>query len=200
VKKLILLLRWFIYSLQRYRLSKVAIISQNAFIHLGARVSNARKVREAILIGEHTHVRGELLIFAHDGNISIGDWSYIGKGTRIWSGKQIVIGNRVLIAHNVNIFDNLTHPIDAQARHSHYVEVVTQGSPSVIHVDLSEKQVIIGDDVWIGCQSIIMRGVSIGNGAIIAAGSVVTKDVPAYTMVAGNPARMIREVPSYEKR
>lgn len=200
MKKLILLLRWFIYSFQRYRLSKVAIISQNAFIHFGARVSNTRKVRDAILIGEHTHVLGELLIFAHDGNISIGDWSYIGKGTRIWSGKQIVIGNRVLIAHNVNIFDNLTHPIDAQARHAHYVEVVTKGFPSVTHVDLSEKQVIIGDDVWIGCQSIIMRGVSIGHGAIIAAGSVVTKDVPAYTMVAGNPARMIREVPSYEKR
>jgi len=193
-KKMVLFFRLMVYAVQRYRFRAVAEISRDATIHVGARIRNTRKFRGAIVVGRNTHVLGELLIFAHGGNITIGEWSYIGVGTRIWSGRLVSIGDRVLISHNVNIFDSLTHPIDAIARHKHYVEVVTNGFPATLGVDLSEKQVVIGNDVWVGCQSLIMRGVSIGNGAVIAAGSVVTKDVPAYSVVAGNPARVIREL------
>ena len=71
------------------------------------------------------------------------------------------------------------------------------GHPS--EINLNEIQVTIEDDVWIGCQSVILRGITVGRGAIVGAGSIVTKDVPAWTIVAGNPARVIREIPVEER-
>jgi acetyltransferase-like isoleucine patch superfamily enzyme len=148
---------------------------------------------ERIIIGAHTHVRGELMVFAHGGRISIGDYCYIGEGTRIWSAKSIHIGNRVLISHNVNIYDCDTHPIDdPAARHQQFKDIITTGHPTML--DLREKEVIIEDDALISSQSIILKGVTIGKAAVVGAGSVVTKDVPPYTLVAGNPARVMREI------
>jgi acetyltransferase-like isoleucine patch superfamily enzyme len=59
--------------------------------------------------------------------------------------------------------------------------------------------VIIGNSVWIGVNSTILKGVTIGEGSVVGAGSVVTKDVPPWTIVAGNPARVIREIPENER-
>ncbi len=194
LKILIKHLRKYIYAIQRLRYVRQAVLEKTAVIHLAASINNTRRNRDAISIGENTHVLGDLLTFAHDGQIIIGEWSYIGKASRVWSGKKISIGNRVLISHNVNIFDSLTHPIDCNDRYAHYVEVVTNGFPAELEVDLDEAAVVIEDDVWIGCQAIIMRGVTIGKGSIVAAGAVVTKDVPSLSIVAGNPARIIRHL------
>ncbi|HYA42161.1 MAG TPA: acyltransferase [Syntrophobacteraceae bacterium] len=158
-----------------------------------ARVSNIFGDPKAITLGEHTHVRGELLTFGHGGTISIGNYCYVGEGTRIWSALSIHIGDRVLIAHNVNIFDNDTHPIDdAAARHRQFVEIITTGHPRSIC--LNEAPVTIENDVLICCQSVILSGITIGEGAVVGAGSVVTKDVAPYTLVAGNPACTIRKI------
>lgn len=168
-----------------------------AVIHDSARIFNKTGNRSAISIGRFTHLRGELLTFAHGGAISIGEYCYIGESTRIWSARNIRIGNRVLIAHNVTILDSLTHPIGAKARHEHFKHIITEGHPGVIN--LGERAVDIDDDVWIGCMSIVLRGVSLGRGAIVGAGSVVTENVPPWTLVAGNPARIIREVGGDER-
>ncbi len=168
-----------------------------AVIHLSARVHNINGRRESIRVGTHTHVLGELLTFAHGGEIAIGDYCYIGEQSRIWSARKISIGNRVLISHGVNIFDSLTHPLSASKRHEHFAQIITKGHPATI--DLDEAAVVIGDDAWIGCLSIILRGVTIGEGAIVGAGSVVVHDVPPWTIVAGNPAKVIREIPSDER-
>lgn len=143
-------------------------------------------------MGPHTQIRGELLLFAHGGSIRIGAYCYLGENSKIWSGAEIVVGDRVLIAHNVTIMDNLTHPLDAKQRHQHFKNIVLTGHPTAI--DLDDRPVRIEDDVWIGCNCVINRGVSIGKAAVVAAGSVVTKDVPAFTLVAGNPAREIRRL------
>ncbi len=161
-------------------------------LHDSANVLNYRQERSAVQLGAFTHVRGELMLFAHGGEIRIGDYCYIGEGARIWSARGIHIGDRVLIAHNVTIMDSLTHPISATARHAHYRQIITSGHPH--DLDLDERMVRIADDVWIGCSSIVLRGVSIGTGAIVGAGSVVMEDVPAWTIVGGNPARTIREL------
>ncbi len=108
-----------------------------------------------------------------------------------------MIGDRVLISHNVNIFDSLTHPVNARGRHDQFRAILTSGHPKKI--DLGEQAVTIGADAWIGANSIILRGVTVGTGGIVGAGSVVTKDVPAYTIVAGNPARPIRELTPSER-
>ena len=152
---------------------------------------NNRRDPDCIRLGEHTVIRGELLTFGHGGDIQIGHHGYVGAGTRIWSARSIRIGDRVLISHNVNIFDNDTHPLDdPQARHRHYQAILTTGHPEAL--DLNERPVVIEDDVLIGCQSILLPGVTIGARAVVGAGSVVTRDVAADTVVAGNPARFIR--------
>ena len=99
-----------------------------------------------------------------------------------------------MIAHQVEIHDSSYHSLDANVRHNEIHERFDRGlrMPNTQAVNAS---VIIEDDVWIGLKSTILKGVTIGRGAVVAAGSVVTKDVPPFTLVAGNPARFIRELP-----
>lgn len=187
-------LKFFFWYWQRLRYSKVADIHSSAKIHFSAVIYNCRRNKNLISIGYNSHVVGELLTFSHGGEIRIGEWSYIGRNSRVWSAKRIKICNRVLISHDVNIFDSLTHPLNPNDRHTHFVEVVTSGFPKTLSVDIKEAEILIEDDVWIGCQAIILRGVTIGRGAVVAAGAVVTKNVPPYTVVAGNPAVIVKEL------
>jgi acetyltransferase-like isoleucine patch superfamily enzyme len=172
-------------------------LQEGAFLSHSARIRNALGDSNKILIGRHSHIRGELMIFGHGGRISIGEWCYVGVGTRIWSAGSIEIGNRVLISHSVNIFDNLTHPLKAADRHEQAKQIFTSGHPREISLD--EKPVKIGDDAWIGACAMILRGVSVGEGGVVAAGAVVTRDVPAYSIVAGNPAVVVRELSPDER-
>lgn len=157
-----------------------------------AKILNGSRSSDSIEIGEHTIVAGELFIFGHGGKISIGDWCYIGENCRIWSGVSIEIGNRVLISHDVNIFDNLTHPIDAQTRHRQFRDIYLTGHPR--DIDLGDRPVVIEDDAWISAGACIMRGVTVGKGAIVGARSVVTQDVPPGAIVVGNPAHSLRKL------
>ena len=111
---------------------------------------------------------GELMTFAHGGEIKIGEWCYVGEGTRIWSAGSIEIGNRVLISHSANIFDSLTHPIGAAARHAQVRQIFTSGHPRELSLD--ESPVRICDDAWIGAGAMVLRGVTVGQGAVVAAG------------------------------
>lgn len=137
------------------------------------------------------------MVFGHAGQLDIGEWSYVGEGTRIWSAVSIQIGPRVLISHNVNIFDNLTHPLSAAARHKQFVDMLRAGHPRAL--DLGERPVFIESDALIAAGATILRGVRIGHGAIVGAGAVVTKDIPPFCIAAGNPARVIRELSESER-
>jgi maltose O-acetyltransferase len=116
--------------------------------------------------------------------VVFGDNVSISKNTSITTsnnGKsKIVIGNNVLIAHNVLIIGG-NHNISRID-----IPINQQGSGK-------EGNIIINDDVWIGAGSIILTGVTIGTGSVIAAGSVVTKDVKPYSIVGGNPAKLIKK-------
>ena len=168
-----------------------------ARLYASARIVNMGGASSLIRVGAHTAIRGELLVFPQGGEITIGDWGYVGEGTRIWSAARISIGNRVLVSHNVTILDSLTHPIDALERHRQVRAILTQGHP--YDVDLGARAISIGDDAWVGAGAIVLRGVRIGRGAIVGAGSVVTHDVPDWTVVAGNPARAIRKLSDTKK-
>lgn len=159
-----------------------------------ATVQNLAKKPESILIGKNSVIGGQLLVFAHAGKIEIGESCYIGESTRIWSADSIKIGNRVLISHNVNIHDTNSHSVDSELRHQHFVQIMSSDHPQKNNFDIQSKSVEIEDDVWIGFNSTILKGVKIQEGAIIAACSVVTKDVPPYVVVAGNPARVIKNI------
>lgn len=183
-------------KLRAFWKKRAASCEAGVVVYPEARITNMRR-SECIQIGAYTHVRGELLTFAHGGEIRIGEYCYIGEHSKLWSAGRIHVGDRVLIAHAVTILDNLTHPLSASARHAHYRHIITDGHPKGIN--LEEQPVEIGDDVWIGCMSVILRGVTIGQGSIIGAGSVVTSSIPPWTVVAGNPARIVRELTPAER-
>jgi acetyltransferase-like isoleucine patch superfamily enzyme len=183
-----------ITSLLRTRAAReVAVLARTARLTHTGRVDNILGRRTAITIGQNCVISGHLLVYAHAGSIQIGDWVFIGSGTSIWSSANITIGNRVLISHNVNILDNNAHPIDAKARFAQSKAILTSGHPrSDPGIDAAPVQ--IGDDAWVSYGASILRGVTIGEGAIVGAASVVTRDVEAWTVVAGNPARVIRQL------
>jgi len=113
--------------------------------------------------------------------LEIGDNTFIGPQVRIGVGKEIKIGKHCLIAARVFISDHDGHPFDWQKRR--------EGLP-VEKTDI--KPIVIEDDVWIGEGAFICKGVKIGRGAIVGARAVVTKDIANFTVVAGNPARVIK--------
>lgn len=112
------------------------------------------------------------------GELIIKDNVYINKGTTIVSHNKIVISEGVLIGPNVMIFDH---------NHDRKKELSNKGTQHY-----KSSPIYIGEDVWIGANSVILSGITIGKGSIIAAGSIVTKDVPENAIVCGNPARIIK--------
>jgi acetyltransferase-like isoleucine patch superfamily enzyme len=172
-------------------------LRQGAILGKTARIRNNRGSSSKIIIGCHTHMAGELFLFPHGGEITIGEWCFIGEGTRIWSSASVKIGNRVNISHSVNIFDSRTHPLRAVERFEQVKAILKHGHPR--EISLGESPVTICDDAWVGAGAIVLRGVTVGEGAIVGAGSVVTKDVQPYSIVAGNPAVLVRELSSDER-
>lgn len=176
--------------LRKDALGKSAIIGENTYISNDATIQNSQNDKTKIIIGTDSSIMGYLMLFKHGGEILIGDHCFIGPQSRIWSAKRIKIGNRVLIAHNVNIHDNISHPLNSIKRHEDYVHIKEKGFQ--VNVDLREAEIVIEDDVWIGFNSTILKGVKIGKGAIIGACSLITSDVPPYTIIVGNPQRIIK--------
>lgn len=119
--------------------------------------------------------KGCNVVVKNGATLSIGDGTYLNEGCQILCKESVTIGQGCAIAWGVNILDSDQHVL---------VENLKFEKPS-------KKKICIGDHVWIGCNSIILKGVNIGDGAVIGAGSVVTRDVPSHTMVAGVPARLI---------
>jgi len=181
------------------RCLKQVTLAQNSKFYEQAMVHNMQNKVENITIGTNTHIRGFLQLFGQGGKIRIGNYCYIGEGTRIWSAEEIIIGNEVLIAHDVNIHDNISHPISSQKRHQDYKRILGLENFDIALFDIRPKPIHIKNKAWIGFNCIILKGVTIGEGAIVGAGSVVTKDVPDWTIVAGNPAKIIRTIPESER-
>lgn len=113
-------------------------------------------------------------------NVRLGSNVYLNNNCTIIDTCLVSIGSRTLVAPNVSFYSG-THPLDPQLRNG------TRGPET-------GKEIHVGEDCWIGGGAIILPGVSIGRGSTVGAGSVVTKDVPAFHVVAGNPARMIRKI------
>jgi len=178
--------------LKRLLRRPTCLIASGAHLGRTAQIVNVGQHSNQIKIGSRSIINGELLVFANGGHIAIGEWCYIGEGSRIWSAEAIDIGNRVMISHNANIFDNHTHPLSAKLRHRHFRHIATYGHPKSI--DLGGRGVKICDDVWIAAGVTVLRGVTIGRGAIVGAGSVVIRDIEPWTLVGGNPARVLRKL------
>ncbi len=171
---------------------KVCTIGEGACLYPECRVENLQMDPTAVRIGPRCRVFGQLLVFRHAGSIQLGESCFVGQDSRIWSAQSVAIGNRVLISHGVNIHDTVSHSLSAALRHEHFNQIFSTGHPGTMD-DLPSAPITIEDDAWLGFNSVVLRGVTIGAGAIVGAASVVTKDVMPFSVVAGNPARIVGE-------
>ncbi|WP_312339850.1 acyltransferase [Sphingobacterium sp.] len=165
----------------------------NCYFRKSAKVENIGKDVNKIKLGNNVLIEGKLMVFKYGGTITIGNNVYIGENSNIRSGASIDIGNNVLISHNVNIIDSDSHEINYLERAESYKNLLKFGHPSE-QGSVETAKIIIEDHVWISYGVSVLKGVTIGKGAIIAAGSVVTKDIAPFTLVAGNPARFIKQL------
>lgn len=142
-----------------------------------------------IRIGNHCRIYGRVLT-QDNGEITIGDHSCIYERSFIGSVASIHIGNCVVISNHVHIFDNNNHPTSPDLRMQMCMDGFDGDAWRWRHSD--SKPIVIEDNVWIGEYATILKGITVGRGAIVAAHAVVTKDVPPYSIVAGNPAKVVK--------
>lgn len=161
-----------------------AVLADDVRILADGRIINIQGDPASVCLGPHARIRGEIVTYAHAGQITIGSWFYLGPGSMIWSSDDdgITIGDRVLVSANVMIHDTNSHPIDPQARFEQTQAIFTSGHPRTI-IDIRSAPVRIGDDVWVGAGAKILKGVTIGARTIIGAGSVIATNVAADTLV-----------------
>jgi acetyltransferase-like isoleucine patch superfamily enzyme len=152
------------------------------------RIRGGRRCKLAV--GHHCIMRCTVVFENENSSLTVGDRCFIGKGL-ISTAQGVEIGSDVLISWGVTITDHDSHSLKFSERQKDVQEW---------HLDKKDwsgvktRRVVIHDKAWIGFNAILLKGVTIGEGAIIGAGSVVSKDVPPFTIVAGNPARVIREL------
>ena len=141
-----------------------------------------------VRIGNRSTMVVGLKVYA-DARLEIGSRTTLGYMNLISVARSVRIGNDCLFAGEVKILDNNSHSLDFEDRR--------RAAPlEPQHV----APIVVEDDVWIGTNCIILKGVTIGRGAVVAAGSVVTRSVPPFTVVAGNPARVVKEIEPHHSR
>lgn len=154
-------------------------------------------VKSNIHIGSHCTIGGNFIAL-FGGVISIGNNVYVGPNTIIEAKEGVYVEDNVIIANNVLICDNNNHPVSPADRMkmsecSNYLT-----DPLWSWKDAVSKEIRIETNVWIGRDSRILKGVTVGKGSIVALGAVVTHDVPPYSIVAGNPAKVVK-ILDYER-
>lgn len=170
-----------------------ATISDTVRLGPNAWCVNCKKDSSNIFLGDGVICRGLLRTEKFgNGKIVIHSDVYIGDDCLISCADHIEIGSHTLIAHGVQIFDNDTHPVDFKERNLDWHSI--KSSNNEFKPEIKSRPIRIGQSVWVGFNSIIMKGVSIGDRSVIAAGSVVTTDVPSDVVVAGNPVQILKKL------
>ena len=146
----------------------------------------------AVVIGNHVSLyAGCSFSVGEKGSCTIGDFTLL-NGALIMAEDKIDIGSHCLVSWNVGIADSDFHPLEPALRRvdAHALAPFFKDRPP--RPQLKTAPVIIGDNVWIGMNATILKGVTIGENSVVAAGSVVTKSVAPNTVVAGNPASVVK--------
>ena len=151
------------------------------------------KTPHAVIIGEHVSCyAGCSFSIGENGQCTIGDFTLL-NGALIMAEEKIEIGTHCLISWNVGIADSDFHPLDPAQRLVDAQALAPYFKDRPLRPKLRTAPVKIADNVWIGMNAVILKGVTIGENCVVAAGSVVTKSVPPNTVVAGNPAVAVKQ-------
>ena len=172
--------RIWVYPDLHFFLGREVSLSGSGCLHVGRRWTNRRYFQSEFIVENHARLKinGDFSFYTgcsvaiHSGAELILGSGYINHRASLECYHRIVIGDGVAIAKGVTIRDSDAHSINGQSRIS--------------------APIIIGNRVWIGANAMVLKGVTIGDGAVIAAGAIVTRDVPSASLVAGVPARVIK--------
>lgn len=173
---------WYLVRYWRFFLLKVRhphIITEG-FVFLGRRVQvYARPGYGRLILGRWIHVGDENRLRCHEGTMRVGDKCVFGRDNTVNCYLDIEFGEATIVADWVYIcdFDHVTEDVN--------VPIKDQG--------ITKSPVRIGPDVWIGAKATVLRGTRIGRGSVVAAHAVVKGDVPAYSIIGGIPARVLRD-------
>jgi len=169
-------LRYF-WRARKFNSKELVVIDRNV-------VLAKRGTDSQLLTGRGVRIsRNCVLVVGEQGRLELGTRVIIGPNTRIMAATSVTIGARCMISWNCSIFDSIGHRMWMEGQDEAEIEA----------------PISIGDDVWIGPYSIIMKGVTIGSNSIIGAGSVVRRNVPSGSLVFGNPARVAGKVERWER-
>ena len=153
-----------------------------------------------LYVGHHGIIDGMFIFERPTGKITLGDRVHVGGGSKFISINEISIGNDVTIAWDCTFYDHNSHSVYWEDRkndtETEYNSIISGVSiyESKDWSNVKSAKIEIGDKAWIGFGVTVLKGVHIGEGAVIGAGSVVTHDIPAWCIAAGNPARVIKQL------
>ena len=158
----------------------------------------APEERRYVRIGACGMLNMKIVFESRQGKVEIGDRAYIGGGTIICR-EGVTIGNDVTMAWGVSIYDHNSNAFDWRQRAKtvkHFYDNYGKAGcyEAIDWTGVASAPIVIEDRVWIGFDAVILKGVRIGEGAVVGARAVVTRDVDPYTVVAGNPARMVKRL------
>ena len=183
------------HIIRKYSLIHSSVINRG----IKLRCDNPLTDKVYLKIQKDSIVSGEFIFESSTGQITIGCHSYIGGG-RFISKNKIEIGDNVTIAWGGVIYDHDSHSLDYTERRKDIDDElydIRKGRNFILNKNwqvVNSKPIKICNDAWIGMNVTILKGVTVGEGAIVGACSVVTRDVPAWTVVAGNPAKIVKQL------
>lgn len=154
--------------------------------------------KERVQIGNQCLLGTTIILEGDTSKVKIGDRVYMGNSSIICKS-SVSFGNDILVAWGVVFYDHDSHSLDYRFRDQDvkqtYIDYVNEKGNYLKNKNwnvVNSLPIVIEDHAWIGAESMILKGVTIGKGAIVGARSVVTKDVPPFTVVAGNPAKVVK--------
>lgn len=191
---------WKHLSLRRVRRQVRVAASTRLLRRFSVKFLSGAQDRVYLSVGENCMLNAAVIFESSEGVVQIGDRTYIGNDTSIISRNRVTIGNDVTMAWGITIYDHNSHSFDWRQRArvvDHFYR--TYGKPDCFEkidwTGVASAPIVISDRAWIGFGALILKGVTIGEGAIVGACSVVSRDVEPYTIVAGNPAVLVRRLP-----
>lgn len=178
--------------------SRIEVGFSTCFQNFSIQTRQDKSLKTRLFIGEGCLISGTFIFENENGMIQIGNDTFIGGGQFICIN-SITIGENVMISWGCTIMDNDAHSMRWYERKNDVKEWKKGVEENNIGKyknwdNVNSGSIVIKNKAWIGFNVIILKGVTIGEGAIVAAGSVVTKNVADYTLVGGNPAKFIKHV------
>lgn len=186
----------FISPIIRYK-KYISIGSRSYFLNTFS-LNLLENSKNKITIGNKCIIGASIIFESENAEVQIGNNVYLGD-CKIISRSKVTFGNNILVSWGVYFYDHDSHSLNYMDRQKDLEQVLLDFENHKGNYlknknwsNVNSKPIVIKDNAWIGMEATILKGVTIGEGAIVGAHSVVTKDVPPYTVVAGNPAKVIK--------